>query len=357
MKPAVVPHDLKDQLAGVLFGTAVGDALGLPAENLSPERIERLWGGKWRMRFIFGRGMVSDDTEHSLLVAQALLSEPDDPGKFQRALAWKLRWWFAALPAGVGLATAKACIRLWVGFPAGKAGVRSAGSGPAMRSAILGAYFADDPERRRDFVLAGSRLTHRGWQAETAALAVAECAAHGTVHPEPPDERFLEGLHGLSGESEWQEYVAEVQRSLSENLSVRQFASRIGLSGGVTGYSLHVVIVAIYGWLRHWGDFRGAVTSVLKCGGDTDTAGAVVGAIAGASNMISGIPEEWMGALLEWPRTPGVMRLIAERLAEQRACKSPLGPVGYFWPGLPVRNIFFLAVVLLHGFRRLLPPY
>ena len=58
---------------GVLLGTAVGDALGLPAENLSPGRIRRLWHGEWKMRFLFGHGMISDDTEHTLLVAQSLL--------------------------------------------------------------------------------------------------------------------------------------------------------------------------------------------------------------------------------------------------------------------------------------------
>jgi hypothetical protein len=35
---------------------------------------------------------------------------------FQRALAWNFRWWFAGLPGGVGLATAKACLKLWIGF-------------------------------------------------------------------------------------------------------------------------------------------------------------------------------------------------------------------------------------------------
>jgi len=34
-----------------------------------------------------------------------------------------------------------------------------------------------------------------------------------------------------------------------------------------------------------------------------------------------------------------------------------MAPVRYFWPGIAVRNLFFLAVVLAHGFRRLAPPY
>jgi len=108
--------DLRERFAGLLRGTAVGDALGLPAENLSADQIRLRWKGQWKMRFIFGRGMVSDDTEHTLMVVQALLEHPDNATAFQRALAWKFRWWCASLPGGVGLATAKACIKLWMGF-------------------------------------------------------------------------------------------------------------------------------------------------------------------------------------------------------------------------------------------------
>jgi len=121
--------------AGVLLGTAVGDALGLPAENLPPERIRKWWPGSgttsggvaWQMRLLFGRGMISDDTEHRLMVAQALLVHCHDAEAFERALGWKFRWWFAGLPGGVGMATAKACLRLWAGISAvGQASSRRA---------------------------------------------------------------------------------------------------------------------------------------------------------------------------------------------------------------------------------------
>jgi ADP-ribosylglycohydrolase len=46
-----------------------------------------------------------------------------------------------------------------------------------MRSAIIGVFFFDDPEKRRAFVSASTRLTHADPRAETAALAVAEAAA------------------------------------------------------------------------------------------------------------------------------------------------------------------------------------
>src|SRR5713101_2258079 len=112
-------------------------------------------------------GMCSDDTEHTLFVAQALLSHPEDPIAFQRCLAWKLRLWLLGLPAGIGLATLRAILKLWLGFPPSCSGVRSAGNGPAMRSAVIGAFFADEPAKRREFVSAATRITHADPKAET----------------------------------------------------------------------------------------------------------------------------------------------------------------------------------------------
>ncbi len=349
---------LREVLGGVLLGTAAGDALGLPAENLSPEQISRRWNGKWRMRFLFGRGMISDDTEHTLMVAQALLRHLDDAEEFQWALGWKFRWWFAGLPGGVGLATARACLRLWIGFPPSKAAVALAGSGPAMRSAIIGAYFADEPERRREFVAASSRLTHRGWKAETAALAVAECVALVVrTQLQPQIVQVLELLRGLSGEGEWQLVLSRIEPSLVVGKTVSEFVRAAGLEKGVTGYSMHVVPVAIYAWLRHPGDFRTALISALDCGGDTDTVGAILGALEGATVGKKGIPVDWVASIWEWPRSVSYIERVAARLGEQKSMQRPLGPVRYFWPGLIPRNLLFLAVVLAHGFRRLAPPY
>jgi ADP-ribosylglycohydrolase len=271
------------QLSGTLLGTAVGDALGLPAEGMTRERIHRLWHGEWRHRFLAGRGMISDDTEHTLMVAQALLTHPGDVRAFQRALAWKLRWWFAGLPGGVGLATAKACLRLWAGFPPERSAVASAGSAPAMRSAIIGAFFADDPERRRVFVLASTRLTHRSWQADTTALTVAEAAALAvTAGRMPGAGPVFSMLRDLCAEREWLDRIGQMETALARNDSVAEFARATGLERGVTGYALHVVPVALYAWLRHDGGFRAALVAALDCGGDTDTVGAILGALCGA---------------------------------------------------------------------------
>ena len=96
MNPGI---DFRDRLAGLLIGTAVGDAIGLPRESMSARRALRLFGGSpLGHRFLLGHGMISDDTEHAFMTGQALLKSPDDSKRFASSLAWRLRWWFAALP-------------------------------------------------------------------------------------------------------------------------------------------------------------------------------------------------------------------------------------------------------------------
>jgi ADP-ribosyl-[dinitrogen reductase] hydrolase len=227
-----------------------------------------------------------------------------------------------------------------------------------MRSGLIGAYFADDTERRRTFVSASSRLTHRGWQAETAALAVAECAALTARTQRRTDVvQVLQLLRGLSGEAEWQMMLSRIESSLAGGKTVSEFVQSIGLERGITGYALHVVPVAIYAWLRHIGDFRTALISALERGGDTDTVGAILGALAGATVGKQGIPTDWLDKIWEWPRSVSFIERVAAGLARQKATQQPIGPVRFVWPGVIPRNLMFLAVVLAHGFRRLAPPY
>lgn len=354
MTDTLPQEKLQDAFVGVLIGTAVGDGLGLPAEGMSRQRIQRRWHGHWRHRFLFGHGMVSDDTEHTLFVAQALLAHPNDPVAFQRCLAWKLRLWLVGIPAGIGFATLRAILKLWVGFPPTRSGVHSAGNGPAMRSAIIGAYLFDEPEKRREFVAAATSLTHTDPRALAAALAVAEAAALAVRQDESIDE-WLTALTKLGHDDEWRALCRKLVDALAAKTSVQAFAESLGLRDGITGYAYHSVPVAMYAWLRHRGDFRAAMESALNCGGDTDSVGAIVGALTGIDVGKESIPFEWLSGICEWPRSNLALEQIGERLARQKGAGRPLGPIRYFWPGLIPRNLIFLAAVLLHGFRRLRP--
>ncbi len=351
------PSSRRAAIEGSLLGTAVGDSLGLPREGLSRRRAARLFGEDLRHRFLLGRGMVSDDTEHTCLVAQALLSAPDDPDAFGRSLAWRLRGWVLGLPAGVGFGTLRAILKLWVGFPPHRSGVHSAGNGPAMRAPILGVCLGDTP-LLRDVVRVSTRVTHTDPKAEEGALAVALAAHHGSARgADLETAAFLETLRAeLKGE-ELLSALETAAEHLARGSSAATFADALGQAKGVSGYVNHTVPIALYCWLHAPDDFRAALSEVVALGGDSDTTGAILGGIAGATVGDSGIPPEWVEGIREWPRSVGWMRRLAGRLDDGLGANESPGPLPLFWPAIPLRNLLFLLVVLGHGFRRLLPPY
>src|SRR5438067_10801609 len=103
--PVLAPGPRMDRLAGTLLGTALGDALGLPAEGLSARAIDQRFGRMDRFRLLGQTGYISDDTEQAALVAQSLACHPDDPDQCVGAFRRSLLGWFCRLPWGVGWAT------------------------------------------------------------------------------------------------------------------------------------------------------------------------------------------------------------------------------------------------------------
>ena len=90
----------EDAAVGCVLGTAVGDALGLACEGLSAVCQERRFPSLDGYHMLFGKGLCSDDTEHTCMIAQSILVSGGDASAFERDFAWRLRWWFAGLPAG-----------------------------------------------------------------------------------------------------------------------------------------------------------------------------------------------------------------------------------------------------------------
>lgn len=283
--------DRLDKLTGVLLGAAVGDALGLPREGLSRRRAARMYGeGPLHHRFFFGRGLLSDDTEHACMTAQALLAAPRDDAAFARSLAWRLRGWFAALPAAVGWGTLRAIVRLWCGVPPARSGVASAGNGAAMRAPVLGVCLAHDPERLESAVRASTRMTHRDPRAEEGALAIAIAAAHAAIRP-PEAIDAAAVIAEIQGRIRCEELARRldlVAAGVAKGASATEFAATIGCEEGVSGFILDTVPAALFAWLSSPGDARAAIERVIKMGGDADSTGAITGGLAGATTGASG---------------------------------------------------------------------
>jgi len=338
---------MKETLSSCLLGGALGDSLGLAAEGLSAMRIARIWPTTLRHRLCGNRGMVSDDTEHAVMTALSLRGHADDPEEFARALAKRLRWWFAGVPAGVGLATARSILKLWCGVNPSRSGVWSAGNGPLMRAPVVGVTFSEDRDRRLAFTDVSTRITHSDPRAGEAARMIAEACAMATENSH--DENVIvNALEHLAESQEMKFRFVQLREALDRGESVGDMADRIGRRAGyVSGFAPDTAGVALFAWLRHRGDFRATVEAVVSAGGDTDTVAFVAGSLAGIDVGREGMPEEWITGLRDWPIQGGFLRKVAGG-----------DKVSYpVWPLSLARNSFFLMVVLAHVFRRVLPPY
>lgn len=347
---------IRESILGCLLGTAVGDALGLPYEGLDPRKAARVLGKPDRHRLFFGRGMISDDTEHTCMVAQSLLESGNDLDLFLDRFSKRLRWWIVCLPAGVGLATARSCIRLWLGYRPDKSGVRSAGNGAAMRAALLGVAI-EDFDTMLSFVRGSTRITHLDPKAEFGAIAVAIAAREFAAPVRCSPERWLYSVEKAVGDDalEFTMLLKRVVLSVQRGESTKSFAASLGLDRGVSGYVYDTVPICAHAWLSHPDDYREAITSVIQCGGDADTTAAIVGGVVGARVGLKGIPQDWIDGLRDWPRSTHWISALADRLSESRGLSIRSGVPTLNPLAILLRNLIFLLVVLVHGFRRMIP--
>lgn len=331
----------------------MGDAIGLPSEGMSMRRARKFARLPLVHRFALGKGMVSDDTDHTVFVAQSLIVSRGDVVAFRGALAWRLRFWLLCLPAGIGWATLRAIVRMWFGFS--NSGVFSAGNGPSMRSAIIGAAFPSDAAARQQHVEASTRLTHTDPKAQAGALAIAEVTAKlvsGAWTNKPDREELVAVLHAVSSNEDWSAAIVRLRECCDSADPMASARLHFGGTQGVSGYVLHSVPFALIAWFHHFGDFRATIESVSQAGGDIDTVAAIAGALAGATVGVDGMPAEWLEELVDWPHSTSRLRDLANALVEPQY-KAPT----HFSPWLFPRGIVFTLIVLLHGVRRLLPPY
>ncbi len=336
-------------MTGTLLGTALGDALGLATEGMSARAIARRFGRVERFRLVGRTGFVSDDTEQAALVAQCLARYPDDVDRCVRAFRRSLLGWFCRMPWGVGRATVRACVRIGLGLT--RSGVMSAGNGAAMRAAVVGAFFDDQPGRREIFGRALAEVTHRDPRAVEGALYVAELAAAcarsplGT-RPEVCQEQARRCVT-----------IAPLGEAIdrARDLALRGVSTgEAAASCGTSGFVLHSVSFATFGLLRYGADPLSALTEIINAGGDTDSNGAILGGWLGALHGEVALPQGLIVRIHDGPFGPTHLRALAGCLAQIRNGTS--APPPRYSPTLALaRNLALYPVIIGHGFRRLWP--
>lgn len=332
----------------MLLGTALGDALGLPAERMSRQAIARRWGRIERFHLVGRTGFVSDDTEQAALLAQSLARHPDDLERCVRDFRWALLGWSLRLPFGAGKATLQACFRIGLGLRI--TGSRSAGNGAAMRAAVLGVFLQEDPEKRRRWGRPLAEVTHLDERAVQGALYTAELAA-ACARAGPADRTALyEQARSLVTEP-----ILGAALDAAGDLAVREASTAEAAAVlGTTGYVVHTVSFVTYCFLRYGDQPLHALTEAVNAGGDTDSTGAILGASLGAMHGEGGLPSELIDSIHDGPFGPTHLRALAACLVRRRA-GEPAAVPGYSPLAALIRNLGLVPVLLGHLVRRMLP--
>ncbi|MBX9686150.1 MAG: ADP-ribosylglycohydrolase family protein [Candidatus Obscuribacterales bacterium] len=340
--------EFEDRLAGVLLGTALGDALGLICEGLNKEQIKRRFGKIGDFHLLPGHGYFSDDTEQSALLAQALAKHPDDVRAccrdFQRALfAWLLR-----MPYGVGLATISSCFRIALFME--RSGVKSAGNGSAMRAAIIGVYFHELPEKRKLFSIKIAETTHTDPRAVAASLFVADLAA---ASMNKKNDRIMDCFLDSIDSVEENTLKARLLKA-AELAEARADTATALLELKCSGFVLHSVPLAVFCFLRFGdGDISDALGEIISAGGDTDSNAAILGAWLGARHGAAALPGSLINRLDDGPFGPTHLRKLAHCLSQIRKGEKPLLPTYNFLSAF-LRNLWVLCIILIQIVIRIL---
>ena len=275
-----------DRAGGALFGTFVGDALGMPFEGLShaviPEDVEMVEARR-------GRGTYTDDTQMMIALAESLIARGRvDAEHLARAF---LDAYVADRGYGAGT---QRVFELWrAGVPvasaAGRvfAGQGSRGNGAAMRIAPVAVCFRDDHERLCVEAAASARVTHAHSVGVDGAVVQAAAIGAGLR-----GENILDVARSAAKTSELRGALDAVEGLLRGDGTLVEVQGRLRSSAD----ACESVAAALYSALAH-DRFEAALQFAVRLGGDTDTVAAMTGAVAGARDGYRAIPTRWLEAL------------------------------------------------------------
>ena len=342
---------------GALAGLALGDALGMPTQAMSPEQIRAVYGritglvdGDASQPYAPGMpaGSVTDDTEQALLVASLLVRGRGsssgrvalDAGEFAHAL---LAWEDSMIERGsldlLGPSTKAALERVRAGEDPLSVGGAGTTNGAAMRVTPIGiAMSTTDPEAFADAVWSSCQVTHATRQGFQSAALVAAAVSMGidAARSTTPDLRSLlwkavTYVDSLPERGAWTpdpDVVAATRRAMQlvanpASSSLECLVEQVG-----TSVASAQAIPMAFALLARDPSPR-SLLDAANIGGDTDTIGAIAGAILGAALGFEvfvgrGLAQVELASHLDLPSV--ALELLELRAAHEPAASAPTSP-------------------------------
>ena len=290
-----------ERVLGALWGSVVGDALGVPVEFTSRadrkhDPVTSMRGyGTWNQP----EGTWSDDTSLMLASAESLLEGFDIERMGQAFVDWLHggKWRPHGRVFDVGMTTRQAIDSIHFGGAAATAGSTlesSNGNGSLMRILPVGlAFAAAGTDEICEAAETASAITHgHAWSRMACAYA---CLL--TKHLIQSGDKFAalaaanhDFISHYSGTSE-AEHLGKFSMLLQDPLSI--YPDHMIES---SGFVLHTLTASVWCLLRET-TFAATVLQAVNLGDDTDTTGCVAGGFAGLLYGQSEIPADWFAGV------------------------------------------------------------
>ena len=283
----------------ILFGVAVGDALGVPVEfnNRQTIALKPVTDMRGFGTYNLPPGTFSDDSSLAFCLAEALTQEFNLQKIADNFIAWlnKNYWTPRGTVFDVGIATSQAIRRLQGGCKpelGGGMDVSDNGNGSLMRILPLLIYIKDKPiADRYQTTKQVSSITHGHIRSVIACFYYLEFA-----------RQIINGIDKFQIYKNLQTEISEHLNSLSINPNEIKLFDRL-LKGNIyeltdkeifsSGYVLHTLEASIW-CLLTTDNYKTATLKAVNLGEDTDTTGAVTGGLAGLLYGFDTIPKSWL---------------------------------------------------------------
>lgn len=298
---------------GVIFGLAIGDAMGRLTEFMSLSSIKARYGEKG-IQDLPDPAPYTDDTQMSIAVAEALIKvgEKDIESIMEAVREEFIKWLHSPdtpkkAPGGTCL---KGVANMERGIHWKESGIpNSKGCGSAMRAAPIGYLYQHDPGKLREVAHATGICTHGHPTADAACIGAAylvKLALEG-VQPDKMIPAALSFIDGIS--KKFDEAILKIEKCLGWDDEEKALSY---LGEGWVGEE--AVALALYCLLRYPESYENVVIRGANTNGDSDSIASIAGSISGPYLGFGAIPDPWVTGI----EKTEYLDDLAFRLAEKK---------------------------------------